>query len=77
MLTFRHLDNLFNAIVIEISTKGQRHWARLVTNVPRRIFFVIRLAQATMFADDTNLTCIGQNSNEFEIKLNEELENVQ
>ena len=30
-----------------------------------------------MFADDTNLACIGQNSNEIEIKLNEELENVQ
>ena len=29
-----------------------------------------------MFADDTDLTCIGQNSNEIEIKLNEELENV-
>ena len=29
-----------------------------------------------MFAGDTNLTCIGQNSNEIEIKLNEELENV-
>ena len=29
-----------------------------------------------MFADDTNLTCTGKNSNEIEIKLNEELENV-
>ena len=29
-----------------------------------------------MFADDTNLTCTGKNSNEIEIKLNEEPENV-
>ena len=29
-----------------------------------------------MFADYTNLTCTGKNSNEIEIKLDEELENV-
>ena len=34
------------------------------------------MTKPSMFADDTNLTCIGQNSNEIEIKFNEELENV-
>ena len=36
----------------------------------------LKTSKPSMFADDTNLTCIGQNSNEIEIKLNEELENV-
>ena len=37
----------------------------------------LKTSKPSMFADDTNLACIGQNSNEIEIKLNEELENVQ
>ena len=37
---------------------------------------VLKTSKPSTFADDTNLTCIGQNSNETEIKLNEELENV-
>ena len=37
----------------------------------------LKTSKPSMFADNTNLACIGQNSNEIEIKLNEELENVQ
>ena len=37
----------------------------------------LKMSKPSMFADDTNLACIGRNSNEIEIKLNEELENVQ
>ena len=34
------------------------------------------MSKPSMFADDTNLTCVGQSSSEIETKLNEELENV-
>ena len=36
----------------------------------------LKTSKSSMFANDTNLTCIGQNSNEIEIKLNKELEYV-
>ena len=36
----------------------------------------LKTSKSSMFPDDTNFTCIGQNSNEIEIKLNEELENI-
>ena len=34
------------------------------------------MSKCSMFADDTNLTCVGQSSSEIETKLNEELGNV-
>jgi hypothetical protein len=34
------------------------------------------MSKPSMFADDTNLTCVGQSLSEIETKLNEELENV-
>lgn len=36
----------------------------------------LKVSKPTLFADDTNLTCEGQNSSEIETKLNEELGNV-
>ena len=36
----------------------------------------LKMSKPSMFADDTNLTCVGQSSSEIETKLNEELENV-
>ena len=36
----------------------------------------LKTSKPTLFADDTNLTCEGQNSSEIENKLNEELRNV-
>jgi hypothetical protein len=36
----------------------------------------LKTSKPTLFADDTNLTCEGQNSCEIENKLNEELRNV-
>ncbi|CAB4015173.1 RNA-directed DNA polymerase from transposon X-element [Paramuricea clavata] len=36
----------------------------------------LKMSKPSMFADDTNLTCVEQSSSEIETKLNEELENV-
>ena len=36
----------------------------------------LKMSKPSMFADDTNLTCVGQSSSEIETKLNEELGNV-
>ncbi|CAB4024504.1 Hypothetical predicted protein [Paramuricea clavata] len=36
----------------------------------------LKMSKPSMFADDTNLTCVGQSSSEIETKLNVELENV-
>jgi hypothetical protein len=36
----------------------------------------LKTSKPSLFADDTNLTCEGQNSSEIENKLNEELRNV-
>jgi hypothetical protein len=36
----------------------------------------LKTSKPTLFADDTNLTCEGQNSSEIENKLNEELRNL-
>ncbi len=36
----------------------------------------LEMSKPSTFADDTNLTCVGQSSSEIETKLNEELGNV-
>ena len=36
----------------------------------------LKMSKPSMFADDTNLTWVGQSSSEIETKLNEELGNV-
>ncbi len=36
----------------------------------------LEMSKPSMFADNTNLTCVGQSSSEIETKLNEELGNV-
>ena len=36
----------------------------------------LEMSKPSTFADDTNLTCVGQSSSEIETKLNKELGNV-
>ena len=36
----------------------------------------LQITKAKLFADDTNLTCVGQSPDEIKMKLNKDLENV-
>ncbi|CAB4038842.1 Hypothetical predicted protein [Paramuricea clavata] len=63
-------------MILNVGSTGIESWSHPLLLYINDLPNSLKMSKPSMFADDTNLTCVGQTSSEIETKLNEELENV-